>query len=721
MWKIRSDDKAREEYAIKQVLPPCQIKCPIGEPIQRTNVMISLLTPSLEKARDEIIQIGDYLYEKNPFFPVCGYICGLCERECNLKENGGSVKRRLLKRFLSDYYVPYLVDRKPIELKKDKGPVAVLGAGPAGLFCAYELSKLGYKVTVFERASKLGGSLRYIPRYRLPSDLLDVTLENLVRIYGIDIKLNQQIYGDIFERLEKEGFRAIFVATGTPLPRPLTLGTYPVEWQGIENVEYGINFLYKCSEGSLESYHFKGKRVIVIGGGNVAFDVARSAARLGGDVTVVCLETWDKSQRDGIPADEEEIEGAEQEGIRVVYSRGVRRIIGENGKFKKIECPRCISVFDEKGFNPKFDLKDVIELEGDFLLISIGQTIDRGFLSEGGLFDEKGRLAVDPLTLQSTLKRNVFIGGDVRKIGFMADAMAEGRQAAQSIDQYLRGVSIGKWNLIYEPSRAPLRQDLKSPPEKKWKPVYERMNFDLFEIGFTLEEAIREAKRCLACGPCVSCKACVACDLRSELPTVTVNEDLCSGCGLCASVCNYGSCTLRDVPVIYERRVIGVRKVSYTDPLLCKGCGMCISVCPADARKMTPAWLIRTEEVMAAKGLAIFACRFSWPSGMNGTGIEGVGLYSSVDCIGMIGPEDIIEALKKGHEGVLLLGCPPGDCHFQDGDTEAKKKIYILGQILETFGYKRQKVEIVHGFDPEGETIAKTVKGLRDKLSRLMT
>jgi NADPH-dependent glutamate synthase beta subunit-like oxidoreductase/coenzyme F420-reducing hydrogenase delta subunit len=720
MWQLRTGEQVDVEAAVEQTLPPCQVRCSIKEAIQRTNVMISLLPTDPDKARDGVIQIGDYLYDRNPFFTVCGYICGICERDCNYKTKGGAVKRRLLKKFLADSYIPYLKEKKPLDVPKDKGPVAVVGGGPAGLFCAWELSKKGYDVSILDTSPKLGGALRYIPKYRLPEDVLDAAIDNLVRIGGIKVQLGiKPTEGDPISKYERQGFKAIFVAAGTPHPRPLTLGIRPVDWKGLKNVEYGLTFLYEAAEGHLPPDYCTGKRVLVIGGGNVAFDAARTAARLGGQVTLICLETWDKASKDAIPADPEEIEGAHEEGVRFVYSRGVRSVMGEDGKFKKIDCPKCISVFDDKGFNPKFDSSDCVELEGDLLLITIGQMWDRPFLQRAGLFDESGRLAMNPLSHQSLKRKNVFIGGDVRRVGFMVDAMADGRQAADSIDRYLRGVSLARWLIHYRGSETPRRVTFKEEPPVRWTPPERRMNFDPYEVGFTLEEAVKEARRCLECGPCLSCKACVATGIQEELPSVKVDEHICSGCGICVAACNYGTAHLRDMPILYEGREVGMHRISYSDPLLCKACGMCVSACPSGARELVPDVSAEVHKIAEGPGIVCFACKFGWGYASDNGHYQNVKNLVPVVCIGKVDATDILEAFQKQSDGVLLLGCTDGDCHFQDGNQEARKRSYLLHRVLESFGIAKERLEIVTAVDPQGERIQGLINGFADRLKGL--
>jgi NADPH-dependent glutamate synthase beta subunit-like oxidoreductase len=541
--------------------------------------LISLLPEDPELATDGVIQIGDYLYDRNPLFNICGYVCGLCELDCNYQSKGGAIRRRLLKRFVSDTYTYHLDRKEEFNIAKQKENVAIVGGGPAGLMCAFDLSKRGYRATIFEASDRLGGALWLIPRYRLPEKVLTSACENLVRIAGIDVKYNTRVGGGklTLERLKNEGYKAVFVAEGTPAPRVLTFGREKVEGQELSGVMYGNMFLYEVSHGNIKPGYFKGQRVIVVGGGNVAFDVARTARRLGGETTVVCLECENKKSRDGIPADVDEIRGAWEEGIKIVYSRGVRKIVGESERVKKIECPKCTNVFDESGFNPKFDTSDAIELSGDVLIITVGQGMERGALQD--LLDERGGLAVDPLTLESSKKEWVFIGGDLRRIGFMAEAMKEGLIAAESIERYLRGLDIREGRKIdFEPQDIPLRRYYLNEPEVLWIPPEKRLHFQLFERGFTLTEAIEEAKRCLTCGPCISCKACVSVGIQEALPTVKVYEDRCSGCGVCSSVCYYSSAQLKEVE--------GKRK-STTDMFKCKSCGMCVVACPSAARELT--------------------------------------------------------------------------------------------------------------------------------------
>jgi NADPH-dependent glutamate synthase beta subunit-like oxidoreductase len=584
------------EASGKVYLPPCQVRCPLKIDIQRNHAMMSCLPLDNEEASRLILEIGDEIYDKNPLFPIiCGYICGLCEKECNYEDQTGSVRRKLLARFIAEHYLPYL-ETKPSFAPPTREKVAVIGGGPASLMCAYTLSKKGYGVAMLERRSNLGGALRLIPQYRLPRNILNTTVDSLVRIARIDVKDVQfePKMGDwkkTMDELRSDGYQAIFIATGTPFPRRLRFEGKLVAGADLEGVRFGLNLLSEVSQGNAHPRLFEGKKVIVIGGGNVAFDTARTARRLGGKVTLVCLENEDKASKDGIPADVEEIEGATEEGIQIIYSRGVEEIVGESGKFRKIKCPRCTWVYNEmgyRGFNPKFDKSDVIYLEGEVLLITIGQTWPRTPFRQVGLLDERDRIDIDPLTLMSNRKEGIFIGGDVRRVGYASEAMREGMIAAESIDRYLKGEDLKKGReKEYEEAAIPRATEYKPQPELKWLPAGKRLNFEPFEKGFTREEAVEEAVRCLYCGPCKSCKACLVLELQPEIPEIKLNRDICSGCGVCVLLCSYDAIKLEKY---------GDGTVAVIDDGRCKRCGVCVAACPSTAITLDH---FADEEVMA--------------------------------------------------------------------------------------------------------------------------
>ena len=683
------EDRTRVEEVIdeasgKVFLPPCQIACPLGEDIQRNNGMIALLPLDPEETSRQIIKIGDEIYEKNPLFPVCSYICGLCEKECNYKDQTGAVRRKLLLRFLTEYYLPHLETKTPLA-SPTKEKVAVIGAGPGGLMCAYMLSKKGYQATILERGSELGGALRYIPKYRLPTNVMDTTLNNLVRIAYIKVNFGVSMGdgGKTLDDLKKESYRAVFMATGTPSPRPLTFEGELVRGADLGGVMFGLNLLYDANQGKVSPQLFQGKRVIVVGGGNVAFDVARTARRLSGDVSIVCLECEDKCSKDGIPADVEEIEGATEEGIMITYSRGVEEIIGEDGKFKKIKCPRCISVFDESGFNPEFDRGDVIYLEGDVLLVTIGQGPERAFSQQGGLLDERGRLDVDQLILMSNRREGIFIGGDVRQIGFAAEAMRDGMIAAESIDRYLKGEDLKAGReKEYEEAAIPKRAHYKPQPELVWLPVEERLNFEPFEKGFTLEEAVEEARRCLECGPCKSCKACVALGFQPEIPEVKADRDLCIGCGNCAFYCPYEAVKLESP---------GVASFHLAS---CKGCGLCVVKCPAMAlelenweRERISTLLSKLSSEMEKPKILAFRCQWAVFPPLDGEFTQNIRAID-LPCAARVETFHILEAFQKGVDGVLIAACPEEDCKRERGSREAQRSIAALRERLSQIGFE---------------------------------
>jgi len=725
--KISSQkDQAQVEEVIDKVsgkilLSPCQTACPLGEDIQRNHAMLALLPLDAGEATSQIIKIGDEIYEKNPLFLVCSYICGLCEKECNYKDQTGAVRRRMLVRFIANHYLPYL-KTKPSLPTPTKEKVAVIGGGSGSLVCAYMLSKRGYRVSILDRGSELGGALRYIPRYRLPQDVLDTTLNNLVRIAHAEVRFGVEVGdgGKTLADLRNEGYQAVFIATGTPLPRPLTIEGEGVVGADLEGVMFGLNLLWDANQGTVSPRLFQGKKVIVVGGGNVAFDVTRTAQRLGGDVSLVCLECEDKSTKDGIPADVEEIEGATEEGIEITYSRGVEEIIGEDGKFRKIKCPRCTSVFDEDGrFNPKFDRSDVMYLEGDVLLVTIGQAPELVFFRQEGLLNERGRLDVDELTLMSNRKEGVFIGGDVRQVGFAADAMRDGMIAAESIGRYLKGEDLKAGReKEYESAAIPKRTDYKPQPELIWAPVEDRLNFESFEKSFTLEEAVQEARRCLYCGPCKSCKGCVALDLQPEIPEIEFNKDLCIICGNCVFYCPYDAAKMESSGGITF------------DLTSCKGCGLCVAMCPALAldleyweKERISTLISKLSSEMKQPKILVFHCQWVVFPPLDEGANQNI-RFIDLPCAARVDNSHILEAFQKGVDGVLIVACSAEDCHRGSGSREAQHFTAKLMERLSQIGLQERlhfcTVAPRHPeeFDKELEQFSQKIKAIGSKESK---
>ncbi len=433
--------------------------------------------------------------EKVPFPGILGRVCiHPCEEECRRGEVNESVSICSLKRYAADGDKGLW--KKNTRAGDDTGKkVAVVGAGPAGLTAAFYLRKKGHSVTVFESRKEAGGMMRFgIPAYRLPRDILDKEIQNILDL-GIEFKAGQTLGNDFsLDQLKGDGFEAVFLGVGVQLSRRIA-----VDGSDLPDVLWGVDFLGQVAEG--DDIRLK-DRVIVIGGGNVAVDVALTALRSGAkEVTMACLE-----KREEMPAHEWEVEDAIKEGVKVMPSWGPHRILSENGKITGMELVHCISVFDDQSvFNPSFDdAKETIE--GDQVILAIGRASDLSFLDEESpIATDKGLIVVDQDSLETGLK-GVYAGGDVAAVpGAIIHAIAAGRKAASSIDRALGG--DGEIEEVLFERGAPNQyvgrdEGFASWPREKVPELAlesRREGFQEVALGYADEQAQREAKRCLQC------------------------------------------------------------------------------------------------------------------------------------------------------------------------------------------------------------------------------
>ncbi|MEE9118232.1 MAG: FAD-dependent oxidoreductase, partial [Calditrichia bacterium] len=476
---------------------PCRYTCPAG---QRAQGYIALIK---EKRFEDAFNV---IIRDNPLPSVCGRICKhYCEDECTRKEVDDPLSIMNLKRFISDW----AYENKIKPAKKEKpvpekpGRIAIIGSGPAGLTAACDLSHIGHTVTIFEALPELGGMVRYgVPDFRLSMDKVRWDIGNILADDSIEVKTNTRIKS--LDAVLKEGFNAVFVAVGAQIGKKL-----PLPGNDLPDVLINTDFLRKIAMG--EKIKVK-KRVLVLGSGNVAMDVARAALRVGAEnVRIACLEVYE-----AIPADPQEVEDARKEGIEILTCRTFTEITSKNGKVTGI---KSIAVmfrgFDKNG---KPD-KEIIEgsehvIEADTIIFAIGQAPEVPFADEGIELTKSGTIKVDEDTM-ATSKQGVFAGGDaVTGTKFIVDAIGAGHQAAKSIDAYLQGKEIEKTeeNKV-ELTDEEIQQRLKSNEKKKDSLGLQveklKKAYKPTEQTFTEEEAIVEASRCLECAICSECLMCM--------------------------------------------------------------------------------------------------------------------------------------------------------------------------------------------------------------------
>ena len=476
------------------VISACQHACPAG--IDVPNYVAAIASGKYEKA----VAI---IRERNPFPAVCGRICiHPCELKCRRGELDEPVAIRSLKRYATDWYFDHIPKpKKPFPVDKDQR-VAVVGGGPAGLTCAYFLARMGYRVTVFEAQSVAGGMLEIaIPEFRLPREVIEKEI-NYIESCGVEILYNSPIDArHTVNDLLEEDYRAVFIAAGAQSSKRIDI---PGEEDGLVGLYYGLQFLTDIRTG--KDIKLRGK-VVVLGGGNVAIDVARTALRVGArDVQVFYRRT-----KEEMPAWEKDIDEAIEEGIVINPMWAPKQIIHEGGKVTGIEFVRSMTVFDEEGRSSLSVDEEVSQVvEADTIIISIGQAPDISFLSKDSQLERAlwGSLVVDENSLATNIP-GVFAGGDFTTgPSIVINAIALGRRAALAIDKYLKG-ERERIEIVDE--KTTMREDIglaldEETTEEKprikiqlEKPEDRVKDFREVEKGFAKEEAHQEAMRCLRC------------------------------------------------------------------------------------------------------------------------------------------------------------------------------------------------------------------------------
>ena len=472
------------------VYAPCEHACPLNVDAVGYIALI---------AEGRFAEALSLIRQRNPLPAVCGRVCTHpCETKCKRGEVDEPIAINALKRFAADYGARFKV-KTEVSIAQPKGEkVAIVGSGPAGLNAAYHLARRGYKVTIFEALPVPGGMLAVgIPDYRLPKDTLQEDIDFITGL-GVEIKTNTPIGKELtLNDLLEQGYKAIFIAAGAHKGQRLG-----IPGEDVEGVFDGVSFLKDMNLGKKVKI---GSKIAVIGGGNVAIDAARAALRLGAEEVSIIY----RRSREEMPANVEEIEEAEQEGVKITYLAAPTKVIGGNGKVKAMQCLRMeLGEFDASGRRRPIPIEgSEFDIDVDTIIAAIGQAPDLSFLPIDSGFDiTKGQtFVVDPVTL-ATNQPGIFAGGDlVTGPDTVIEAMAAGERAAISIDRYLQGKSMTEDRLRQPERRVEIPRAMEELEEKgrigvPTLSLRERLGgFEEVNLGYSEERAIEEARRCLRC------------------------------------------------------------------------------------------------------------------------------------------------------------------------------------------------------------------------------
>ena len=520
------DYRTNRGYVASDGTAPCKTKCPAHIPVQGYIKLAS------QGRFDEALEL---IRRENPFPAVCGRVCPrFCEEACTRGDVDAPVAIDEVKKFLAQRELDPATRVKPKMLNMTGKPytnqIAVIGAGPAGLSCAYYLALQGYPVTVFEKQKTLGGMMTMgIPSFRLEKDVVEAEIE-ILKDLGVQFKTGVEVGKDVtLDQLRRDGFEAFYVAIGAWKSTPIG-----VPGEKLKGVMAGIDFLRRTNSSRKPSI---GENVAVIGGGNVAIDVARSAVRLGAkSVTVVYRRTEEE-----MPADEEEVSEAKAEGVKFKFLAAPVQIEGKDGKAAALKLQLM-----ELGEPDATGRRKPVPVEGEFetlkaetVISAIGQSVEWGGLLEGSKVETgKGGVAIADTTTFQTAQPDVFVGGDVMTgPKFVIDAIAAGKEGAISIHRFVQpgqSLTLGRRKKdyaefdkagarIYSYDNAP-RQKAKGGSAKESKETFRDLRGT-----FTEKQVLKETERCLGCGATV------------------VDQAACVGCGICTTMCKFDAIKLKRV------------------------------------------------------------------------------------------------------------------------------------------------------------------------------
>ena len=539
----RAGASSREQSPYRPIhverMAPCMDSCPQGINIRGALVKVQLAEKK-EMPYDQAFEEAWNIWtETNPMPAILGRVCPHpCETGCNRKEKEAPVGINSFERYLGDFAL-----QKGFKFKKDNEDtfsekVAIIGAGPAGLTCAYHLAKKGYSPTIFESMPKPGGMLRYgIPAYRLPREIIDSEVARIAEL-GVDIKYNMNVGKDITLEKLREDFDAIFIGIGA--------------WKGLllhidgddaPNVYNGIEYLARANEGEKVDI---GNKVLVIGGGDTAIDAARVSKRMGAEVAIVYRRT-----RTEMPAIEEEIEGALEEGIDIDYLVAPVKIIKDGDKATKLVCQRMeLGEPDDSGRRRPVPIEgSEFEMDCTAVIAAISQAPKIDGLDD--VSDDGRWIGADKATLQTKID-DVYVGGDAYWLGLVTTANAQGRKTADIIHAKFRGEEIstnGKMEIIDQEKLMLAWYEEKNRNEREMAPVEDRFEDPDAEIqkGLSEDQAIDESKRCMSCGLCFECGNCWSyCQDSAVIKPLLDHEkytfklEYCTGCKKCAENCPCG-------------------------------------------------------------------------------------------------------------------------------------------------------------------------------------